>query len=167
MVLDMQNECGMPFVDDQDQEALPKPVLSVLIVKAEADPEDCSFFSAFHLAFHELTCSKKPPDNKARVNFCMRVIANVGKSHPMCCHVISPRKGKRRPSAWMTNRDQSLSHACMSPHSLHCQHRSERGVLSENVLRSMCSHTSCMFHTSITRVLNVSSATCRMLDRLR
>ena len=98
MILDMQNECGMPFVDNNDWEVLPKPVLSVLIVKADVDQVDCSFFSAFCLAFRELMCNDDLVDNNGRVNCCVRVVANIGKSHPMHRHVISPCKGKRRPS---------------------------------------------------------------------
>ena len=46
------------------------------------------------------------------------------------------------------------------------QHRSKRGVLSENIIYSICPHTSYISYVSIIRVLNISSALYQILDRL-
>ena len=98
MILEVHFTCGMPFEDGQEREVLPKIVLSILVVKADVDPDDCSFFSAFYLAFRKLMYNESLANNAARIDYCKRVIANMGKSYPMCRHIISPYKNKRRPS---------------------------------------------------------------------
>ena len=96
LILNLQHNSPTPFMDTTNREILPKIVLSVLVIKSDIDRNKCSFFYAFYLALEELM--SKCPDNDTRIQWCERVVANVGKSYPMYRHIISPKKPKRRTS---------------------------------------------------------------------
>jgi len=98
MIIDVHNGCGKPHEDDRMRSVLPNIILSIVIVKTEVNPDNCSFFSAFYLAFCNILQDASLQSAEDQERYCKRVIANLGKAYPMLRHVISPVKSKRRPS---------------------------------------------------------------------
>ena len=96
LILNLQHKSVTPFLDPTDREILPRTVLAVLVIKSDVDRNDCSFFSAFYLAFEELMTNYL--DNDSRTKWCERSVINLGKSYPLYRHIISPKKTKRRTS---------------------------------------------------------------------
>ena len=97
-IIDVHNACGEPHEDDRRRSVLPNTILSIIMVKTEVNPDDCSFFSAFYLAFSDFLQDARPQNTEDHQRHCKRAIANLGKAHPVLRHVISPVKSERRPS---------------------------------------------------------------------